>query len=610
MKQPYQCFPIRTLLNPIFSVLVLGILFGGTAIAVTADSPSASIDWLSMAKGLFGGLALFLFGMDQISKALKSALGNQMKVLLGKLTRTRLTAVLTGTFITAVVQSSSVTTVLVVGFVSAGMMTMAQSVGVIMGANIGSTITAQIVAFKVEEAALWMIAGGFLTMFIARQERIKHYGNMLMGLGLIFFGMGLMGESMHPLRSYPPFLHLIAQMGNPFLAILVGAGFTALVQSSSATTAIVITMAGQGFISLETGIALAFGANIGTCVTALLATLGKPREAIRAAVVHVIFNVAGVLIWLPFISILAGWVLSISPTHAQLEGTARLAAEVPRQIANAHTLFNIVNTLIFISFTTQIARLAKWLVPDRPEQEKAAMKPAFINDSLIKTPTLALESVRLELSHLADLIAQMLGGIANTMLARDKDKLADVMEKGALVNALGDQILRYLALIRKQELTSEEVFDLTLAMRAVDQFANVGNVVGTEMVSMCRTALDEQVRLSETMRHLLNEIRNKIESSLAITTRAIRELDRDAAQAVLDMKADVDRLFDQAIELQSHALSATDGDIRITRLELSLFNQLKRIDSHLRRIARSVADPRHTGEQTQAKTQVRTGTDS
>ncbi len=311
------------------------------ALLSAETSTHNELEWSEMFMGLFGGLALFLFGMEQMSDALKSALGDQMKALLAKLTSNRFTGALTGAFVTAVIQSSSVTTVLVVGFVSAGMMTMAQSIGVIMGANVGTTITAQIVAFKVEEAALWMVAIGFLMSFTAKRERVKHYGSMLMGLGLIFYGMSLMGDAMHPLRSYEPFLQLMSRMDNPLMAILVGALFTALVQSSSATTAIVITMAGQGLISLEAGILLAFGANIGTCITAQLAALGKPREALRAAVVHLVFNVGGVLIWLPFVSMLASWVVGVSPVHPELEGTARLAAEVPRQIANAHTLFNL-----------------------------------------------------------------------------------------------------------------------------------------------------------------------------------------------------------------------------------------------------------------------------
>jgi len=254
-----------------------------------ASENPGQLNWLKMAMELFGGLALFLFGMEQMSDALKAAAGDQMKTLLSKLTKNRFSAAISGAFVTSVIQSSSVTTVLVVGFVSAGLMTMSQSIGVIMGANVGTTITAQIVAFKVEKAALLMIAIGFGMIFLSKKENVRQYGNMLMGLGLIFFGMGVTSEGMSPLRSYEPFINLMASMENPFFGILVAAVFTALVQSSSATTGIVIVMASQGFVTLPAGIALAFGANVGTCITAILASLGKPTEAKRASMVHVLF---------------------------------------------------------------------------------------------------------------------------------------------------------------------------------------------------------------------------------------------------------------------------------------------------------------------------------
>ncbi|MCU7810233.1 MAG: Na/Pi cotransporter family protein, partial [Candidatus Thiodiazotropha sp. (ex Notomyrtea botanica)] len=327
-----------TILQLLLLVLSL-VLFSHSVFA--ADPLTATPDWIKMAIQLFGGLALFLFGMEQMAGALKSVAGERMKLVLAKLTSNRFMGAITGAFVTAIIQSSSVTTVLVVGFISAGLMSMAQSVGVIMGANIGTTITAQIVAFKVTKYAMLMVAVGFSAWFFSKNEKIKHYGTMLMGLGLIFFGMSIMSDAMAPLRSYQPFLDLMVKMENPFIGILIAALFTALVQSSSATTGIVIVMASQGFITLPAGIALAFGANIGTCVTAMLAAIGKPREAIRAALVHVLFNVAGVLLWLAFIPNLAEVVMMISPVSSDLPEGARLAADTPRQIANAHTIFNL-----------------------------------------------------------------------------------------------------------------------------------------------------------------------------------------------------------------------------------------------------------------------------
>ncbi|MCU7860160.1 MAG: Na/Pi symporter, partial [Candidatus Thiodiazotropha sp. (ex Lucinoma kastoroae)] len=259
-------------------ILVFGVIATLLIFPVFADGGTEKgIEWGVMGMKLFGGLALFLFGMEQMADALKAVAGERMKGILAKLTSNRFTGAATGAFVTAIIQSSSVTTVLVVGFITAGLMSLSQSIGVIMGANIGTTITAQIVAFKVTKAALLMIGVGFSMLFASKQDRIKHYGAMLMGLGMVFFGMSVMSDAMKPLRTYQPFLDLMISMENPLVGILVAAGFTGLVQSSSATTGIVIVMASQGFITLPAGIALAFGANIGTCVTAMLASIGKPR---------------------------------------------------------------------------------------------------------------------------------------------------------------------------------------------------------------------------------------------------------------------------------------------------------------------------------------------
>ncbi len=324
---------------------------------------STPIEFGALITGLGGGLALFLFGIRQMTESLKIVAGSSMKGLLARLTANRFTAALAGAIITAVIQSSSVTTVLVVGFVSAGLLTLSQSIGVIIGANVGTTITAQIIAFNVYQYGLLMIAIGFLTDVVAKSEKIKQWGIVLMGLGLIFFGMELMSNATGPLRQWPPFIDAMQNMRNPLLSILFGLIFTAIVQSSSATTGIVIVLASQGLISLESGIGLVFGANIGTCVTAIISAFGRPREAVQAAWIHVVFNIGGVLLWMFFIPQFAQLARGISPSANYLEGSARLAADTPRQIANAHTLFNVGNTFLFIWFTGPLAKLVDRIVP-------------------------------------------------------------------------------------------------------------------------------------------------------------------------------------------------------------------------------------------------------
>ncbi len=376
------------------------------------------MNWGTMGMHLVGGLALFLFGMDQMADALKAVAGERMKSILARLTSNRFTGAITGAFVTAVVQSSSVTTVLVVGFITAGLMSIAQSIGIIMGANIGTTITAQIIAFKVTEGALLMIATGFTMLFTAKQEKVRHYGGILMGLGLVFFGMSVMSDAMAPLRTYPPFLDLMQRMDNPLIGILTAALFTALVQSSSATTGIIIVMASQGFISLQAGIALALGANIGTCVTAMLASIGKPREAIRAALVHVLFNIFGVLLWVSFIDHLAQFVTSFSPSRSRYFQSELLAATTLRQIANAHTVFNVANTTVLHLVHHPVRQAGQWLVPDRPLEEVILLSPRYLDESLLSTPSLALDRVRMETGLRGSRVQEMLKRIMPAILLR------------------------------------------------------------------------------------------------------------------------------------------------------------------------------------------------
>ena len=368
-------------------VPLLLLWFFAAPLWAATPAGAASLQAGMMTVGLFGGLALFLYGMEQMTEALKAAAGRGLQSILARLTTNRFSGALIGALVTAVIQSSSVTTVLVVGFVSAGLMTLNQSIGVILGANIGSTVTAQIIAFNVTRYSLLIVAVGFAMTFIGQRERVKQYGHIFFGFGLLFLGMGIMSEAMAPLRSYPPFLTLMAQMANPLLGIAVGAVFTALVQSSAATTGIVIVIASQGFVPLTAGIALALGANIGTCVTAMLATIGKPRAALRAAAVHVLFNVVGVLLWFGFIGQLAQLTRILSPLHPELTGLARLAAETPRQIANANTLFNLVNTLLFIGFTPWIGQLVSRIFPDRSRREdQPLIVPKYLDEHLLENP--------------------------------------------------------------------------------------------------------------------------------------------------------------------------------------------------------------------------------
>jgi phosphate:Na+ symporter len=566
--------------------LIHNVYAGGTA----PPPDETTMNWGMMAMNLLGGLALFLFGMDQMAEALKAVAGEKMKVILSRLTTNRFTGAITGALVTAVIQSSSVTTVLVVGFISAGLMSMAQSIGIIMGANIGTTITAQIVAFKVTKYALLMIAIGFSMLFFSKQNRIKHYGNMLMGLGMIFFGMAVMSEAMQPLRSYQPFLNLMVEMSNPLYGILIAAGFTALVQSSSATTGIVIVMASQGFISLPAGIALAFGANVGTCITALLAAIGKPREALRAAAVHVLFNLLGVLLWLGLIDQLAEVVMLLSPTHPELSGIDRLSAETPRQIANAHTIFNIANTLIFIFFTAQFARLVEYLVPDRPLEEEQLITIRHLDQELLSTPSLALSRARMELVQMSDVVDKMHKNILPAITHGSPSDLSTLAREDEKVDRLHQEIIHYLGQISGNKLSERESIELGNLFEITNALENIGDLIETDMVELGQQRIKEEITISPQTRKILEEIHTMVVHSLSSASSAIKtELSGDAHQ-VIDMKSELNQLIESAHQHQMERLTADESKrIQTYSLEVEVIEKLKRIYYFSKRIAKAAA---------------------
>ncbi len=567
------------------------IAFTLSTLTLAANSPgeSAEIAWFQLTMGLLGGLAMFLFGMEQMSDGLKAAAGETLKDILNRLTKNRFMGALTGAFVTAVLNSSSVTTVLVVGFIAAGFMSLAQSVGVIMGANIGSTFTAQIVAFNVTQYALAMVAVGFLMLFTAGREKTRHYGSMIMGLGLVFYGMGVMGDAMTPLRSYQPFLELMIRMENPALGILVGAIFTGLVQSSAATTGIAIVMAAEGLISLPAGIALAFGSNIGTCVTAVLASLGKPVEAVRAALVHILFNVAGVLLWVFFIPQLAELVTAISPSSPELAGKARMAAEVPRQIANAHTVFNLANTLIFISFTSYFARLVEWLVPDKPLSEKTIVEPRFLDREIVRIPGMALEQARFEIGHMGEIIDQMFRRLREAVDEGDRDGCVSVQKMDDQVDILHDAILDYLSEIRQEPLTDRQSEVFQSLMSATINLENLADVIESELVEVAIEFIERGDEPDETTLLLVESLADQIQQSIIDCVRAVRESDERAAAEVISLKTGVGHLAAQFLDHQSRRIGADDPRrLPLVRLELGLLEKLRRIYTLSKRVAKEM----------------------
>ncbi|NNC81456.1 MAG: Na/Pi cotransporter family protein [Acidimicrobiales bacterium] len=546
--------------------------WGLLAVTETAVDSSDGIDWFIVVTGLFGGLAVFLFGMDRMTEALRVAVSSRIRFALARMTKNRFLGAGSGAGITAVIQSSSVTTVLVVGFISSGVMNLSQAIPVILGANIGTTITAQVVAFSVSRYALLIVAIGYALAFFAKSDKRTVQGNLIMGLGLIFFGMSVMGAAMDPLRSYEPFIDLMAAMKNPLLALLVGLVFTALVQSSSATTGIVIVLASEGLITPEAGIALILGANVGTSVTAQLAALGKPPEAVRAAVVHTVFNLVGALAWLPFVGVLVGMVDSIGGPLA-------------RQIANAHTIFNVVNTLVFLAFVAQLERLVVRIVPDRPEAEPLRLK--YLDDSLLKTPTIALERARLELLRMTSRVQTMLGDVLPALLDGPAEALNQVEALDDEVDDLHGQIIVYLGRVGQRSLSSGSTNELIRLMEATNNLEAIGDLIETNLITLGRHRLANDYRVSDSSRQMIEDYHRQVSLALDLAVAALVQADEEEARAVSRMKK---KMKAKGHAIAQHNLSRLTADeehrVELYRFETDVVANLQRIFEFARRTAR------------------------
>ncbi len=561
------------------------MLLASPITAYAADA--TSIAWFSLLLGLFGGLALFLAGLEQLSEGLKKAAGEALKNMLSKLTTNRVMGAITGAIVTGVLNSSSVTTVLVVGFITAGVMSLQQSVGVIMGANIGSTVTAQILAFNISKYALLPVAGGFFMLFVSKKDLVRNWGMMIMGLGMVFFGMSIMSEAMYPLRSYQPFLDLLQRMENPLLGILAGAIFTGLVQSSAATVGIAIAMASGGILSLHAGIALALGANIGTCVTALMAAMGKPPEAVRAAMVHVTFNIVGVIIWLPFIAKLALLAEMVSPLSPDLDGAARIAAEVPRQIANANTIFNVINTLLFLPFTAFFAVLVNKIIRERPEPE-AVIAPLYLESSLLDVPSMALQGVRRELARIAGLTVAMLNSYRDAITQADFEGLRGLVKEDDKIDILEQASMEYLGQIRSRSLSEKESSEHQCLMASAVALETLADVIETDLVELADRSLAIKYTRSPKSRELLRKIYLEVSQSIELLVPILEDSDIESARRIIDQKSTISQLIETFILRKSERLGqGTPDAIRIARLEVSSTDKLQRMYSLCRRVAKA-----------------------
>lgn len=387
---------------------------------------------------LLGGLALFLYGMQMMSGGLEAAAGNRMKQILERLTANRFLGVAVGAGITAVIQSSSATTVMVVGFVNSGMMALRQAVWIIMGANVGTTVTGQLIALDVGAMApLFAFIGVLMVVFI-KKLHVQHYGQIIAGLGILFIGMGMMSDSMVPLRESQAFVDLMTKFSNPLLGIIAGAVFTAVIQSSSASVGILQALAVSGVIGLENAVFVLFGQNIGTCITAVLAAVGTSRNAKRATVIHLVFNVFGTVLFTA--------ICMLFPLTSVVEGLT--PGNAAAQIANMHTIFNLVTTLLLLPFGMRLADLAEKILPDLPGVEPGVYSLEFMKSTdyhgelSIGASAIAINSVRSELVRMADMARENVDLSFRAILEEKPDYMEKINETEEYIDYLNQEITK------------------------------------------------------------------------------------------------------------------------------------------------------------------------
>ena len=512
--------------------------------------------------GLLGGLALFIFGMNMMSESLQKVAGDKMKKVLGVLTRNAVCGMLAGALVTAVLQSSSATTVLVIGFVSAGLMSLKQGISVIFGANIGTTMTAQLMAFKISDYIMPIVFIGFLIAFIAKKEKVKFVGQTIFAFGLLFVGIEMMGDVMKPLATSPVFINMMEKVGH--IPVLGGLVMTLVVQSSSATIAVLQSFVSQAgpdgasVIGLVGAIPILLGDNIGTTITAILASIGQSKDAKRCAIAHSVFNITGSFIFIWIIKPFAKFVEMISPKGNELD-------VISRQIANAHMSFNIINTLIWLPLLPVMVKIVMFIVRDDKEVSIEDYKEkSFLDKNVISQPIAAMYLVSQEIRRAGRLVSEMIGNMKATVMNNDSKALAELEKNAKLVTEIDENTVSYISGMFSNGSLTEEQSSTTAGLLYV---------------------LNDIARVSKRCEDASPVIRAKLEGKYKFSKDAVEELGK-----VID---NVEIMYRTSI------VSLENGDTKTARKVFDYRKELRNMEkkfnkNHLKRLRKNNCKPEFT----------------
>ena len=530
---------------------------------------------LSFIFGMVGGLGLFLFGMRELSEGLQKIAGNRIHQILEILSKNPLKGIATGTAITTILQSSSATSIITIGFVNAGLLSLKQAMSIIFGANIGTTITAQIISFQISEYVFPFIGIGIAVNMFAKRKIYQYAGLTMIGFGLLFLGLSTMSHALDPLRDNLFFTTLLVNVAEkPMLGIIIAALFTAIVQSSSATTAIILSLSMQGLIDLNAAIPFILGTNIGTCITALLASIGSSLTGKRVALGHLLFNLCGVII---FYLILKQFIILSSLT----------ATAIPRQIANAHTLFNVINTIILLPFIPYLLNILTHLIPGK---EKIIKKGTiYLDKNLVNTPSIALGQVTRELVRMGNISLDMLENILTATLNNNERMVQDVYLKEDIINTIHREITRYLLMVSQKSLSPGQSQSLTNLMNISGHIERVGDHI-ENIADLAQNKINEKLPFSPKAEKDLKHIFSKVENSLKHSIKALKEHNIEIARIVTKREDEIDRIEENLRNEHIDRLKKQICNPESGIIYIDILSNLERIADHAYKISMMVID--------------------
>ncbi len=526
---------------------------------------------------LIGGLGLFLYGMSLMGEGLQKSAGDKLKKIIELLTSNVVMGVLVGTVVTGIIQSSSATTVMVVGFVNAGIMNLSQAIGVIMGANIGTTVTAQLVSFNLEGIAPIALGIGILFYLFTSNQKTKHLSEILIGFGILFTGMEFMKDAVAPLAEYKAFTDALLYFSkNPVLGILAGFAITGIVQSSSASMGMLIALASQGILPLSSALPILYGDNIGTCVTSLLSSVGASRNARRAAVMHLSFNVIGTIIFM----LVLNKPISAIVTHFDPTDTAR-------QIANAHTLFNLTNVIILLPFSKYIVKLANRFIPIKETESEIVNNTKYLDERMFSTPSIALGNTVQEVVRMGHKATNSLEHSIAGFLNKSNEDINKAFESEKVVNKLQKDILNYLLKLSKEPLRDDERFRTDLLFNTVNDIERVSDHA-ENIAELAMSVKEMNISFSDSAIREIYEIYNKTITNFKDALIVLDVKDFELANKVLEVENEVNYL--EKTFRNSHMIRLNNGSCTIDAgvLYLDLLTNLERISDHSTNIVKQV----------------------